>query len=338
MVWAFAKVGHKATPLFNAVAKIAVPKLANFKPQELTNTVYAFAIAEHDAPALFDKAALEAPSRIEEFRSSNLSNLAWSFARKLHGAPKLFDAIANEVIVKLELFQPQEVANTVYAFALMGHSAPLLFEAVAQVVPGRLPEFKAQEFSNTMWAFAVADARHPTFLSACMEQVLKSIDTFIPENLVQLHQVQLWIEHELLVPELLLPEDVRRKCTETMKKHLATVSGLQAQVAAVLSGLVGSERLEEELVLECGYSVDLALLQRQVVIEVDGPSHFRQAGNGGGRIPTGKTYLKCRQLKSMGWHVLSVPHFDWYDAGDAVGQRAYLERRLEDVAEPLQTL
>jgi hypothetical protein len=52
--WAFAKAGHAAPRLLDAIAAEAVPRLRDFNPQGLANTVWAFAVADHLAPALFD--------------------------------------------------------------------------------------------------------------------------------------------------------------------------------------------------------------------------------------------------------------------------------------------
>ena len=55
-----------------------------------------------------------------------------------------------------------------------------------------------------------------------------------------------------------------------------------------------------------GYSLDLVIdwHGERLAIEVDGPSHFS------GREPTGATLLKRRQLKHLGWRLVSVPYWE----------------------------
>jgi len=61
-------------------------------------------------------------------------------------------------------------------------------------------------------------------------------------------------------------------------------------------------------VIEEGYSLDLVVDrggEQPVAIEVDGPAHFV------GHAPTGATLLKRRQLQHLGWHLVSVPYWEW---------------------------
>ena len=87
---------------------------------------------------------------------------------------------------------------------------------------------------------------------------------------------------------------------------------------------------EEEVVLHEGYSLDFVVEWRgeRVGVEVDGPSHFK------GREPNSATLLKRRQLRHLGWRLVSVPYWEW-DEVDASSQRAeeYLTSRLDGLAD-----
>ena len=66
--------------------------------------------------------------------------------------------------------------------------------------------------------------------------------------------------------------------------------------------------MQEERVLEEGYSLDLVVEfggEELIAVEVDGPSHFV------GRVPTGATLLKRRQLRHFGWRLVSLPYWEW---------------------------
>ena len=105
-------------------------------------------------------------------------------------------------------------------------------------------------------------------------------------------------------------------------------SQMQRNVGVALASL--ELRLEEEVVLHEGYSLDFVVVWRgeRVGVEVDGPFHFID------HEPNGATQLKRRQLRHLGWRLVSVPYWEW-DEVDASSQRAeeYLASRLGGLAD-----
>ena len=74
--------------------------------------------------------------------------------------------------------------------------------------------------------------------------------------------------------------------------------------------------------------MDLAVPQKRLLIEADGPSHFtRNTGNV--RRPLGHTAMKKRHLKLLGWQVISVPWYEWDDIRGPVLRRDYLLSRID---------
>ena len=251
---------------------------------------------------------------------------------------------------RLRDFNAQELSNTVWAFATAGHAAPTLFEAVAAEARGRLHDFTPQELSNTAWAFAVTDARHPQFIAALTERLAQPGLALQPSELRQLQQFSLWCELELRLPEAqLLPPALRERCRDalravasgTAEMAAAPASRLQQSVGRAL-GRLGVSAAAEHALAE-GYSVDFALVDERVAIEVDGPSHFALSGDGAGRRPVGKTVIKRRQLAALGWRLVSVTAADWDPlaaprdgssreaGGDSDEQGGLLRRALAEV-------
>lgn len=56
-----------------------------------------------------------------------------------------------------------------------------------------------------------------------------------------------------------------------------------------------------------GLVVDIAIPERKLIIEVDGPTHFFRDSV---RV-TGNTVMKHRMLRDMGWEVVSIPFLAW---------------------------
>ena len=105
----------------------AVGRVCEFKPQHLSNTARAFAKAGHAAPALFDAIGREAAAQVREFVPQALANTAWAFATVGHAAPALFDAIGTEAAGRVRELNPQNLSNMAWSFATTGHAAPALF-------------------------------------------------------------------------------------------------------------------------------------------------------------------------------------------------------------------
>ena len=265
-----------------------------FNPQELANTAYAFVKAKHPAPALLDAIAAEAAPRVRDFNAQDLANTAWAYATAQHAAPALLDAIAAEAAPRVRDFKPQELANTAWAYAAADHCS-------CEVLFGR-----------------------PVFVAHCDATQA----AFLPEDLCQLHQWQLWLEERGAAwPRLPLP--LAERCHAAFVAVKGRPSRLQRQVVAALKALGHEPR--EEVRTPQGYSLDavVRIASREVAIEVDGPSHFV----GRTHAPTGATALKRRQLRAAGWSLVPVPYWQW-GALDATGQRELLLRELRNATEP----
>jgi hypothetical protein len=72
------------------------------------------------------------------------------------------------------------------------------------------------------------------------------------------------------------------------------------------------------------FSIDLAIADRHVALEFDGPSHFARNT----LEPLGHTRLRDRLLSAMGWHVVSIPFFEWDRLHQPEQRDAYVNERL----------
>ena len=125
------------------------------------------------------------------------------------------------------------------------------------------------------------------------------------QELRQLRHLALWHAGERGCSEGLPIAALLDRCHTAFVSEEGRQSGLQRQVRAALESL--GLRPEEEVRLEEDYSLDFVAEWRGewLAVEVDGPSHFA------GREPTGATPLKRRQLRHLGWRLVSVPYLEW---------------------------
>ena len=118
-----------------------------------------------------------------------------------------------------------------------------------------------------------------------------------------------------------------KRCRAAFSSEDGVASKLQCDVVVSLLALDLAPR--EEVRTPQGYSLDAVVLHggREVAIEVDGPYHFC------GRMPTGATALKRRQLRAAGWALLPVPYWEWDALGsDKVAKQEYLRTALQQVS------
>ena len=78
--------------------------------------------------------------------------------------------------------------------------------------------------------------------------------------------------------------------------------------------------------ISTGLLLDVAILELQIAIEIDGPYHFARNTF----RPLGATALKRRHLAAMGWAVFSVTTDDWENAAN---QKVRLQELRELILE-----
>jgi hypothetical protein len=111
------------------------------------------------------------------------------------------------------------------------------------------------------------------------------------------------------------------------KVRKVTVSNGQREVGESLHRL-GIPHELECITADGLFSIDLAIVDRRIAIEFDGPSHFTKAME-----PRGHARLRDRLLSAMGWHVVSIPFFEWDRLHQTEQRDAYVERRVHRIVE-----
>ena len=122
------------------------------------------------------------------------------------------------------------------------------------------------------------------------------------------------------LPLSILEVAVKARKEEARK---VTVSNSQREVADSLCRLGISHELEY-VTADGLFSIDLAIVDRRIALEFDGPSHFTRNT----LEPLGHTRLRDRLLSAMGWQVVSIPFFEWERLLQIHERDAYVERRV----------
>ena len=175
------------------------------------------------------------------------------------------------------------------------------------------PSMNAQAVVNVIWGLATLGWQASSDLGVIFQQL---VDAFAhergPTQLSTVHLSQLFQAH--LASQLLglglitLPASMLQVAVQAYREQArkVTVSNGQREVGESLCRLNISHELEFTTA-DGLFSIDLAIVDRRIALEFDGPSHFTTNT----LEPLGHTRLRDRLLSAMGWCVVSIPFFEW---------------------------
>ena len=305
-------------------------------PRQTADLAWALASCRHSSRAVFRAldARFASDAGLAKYKPYDVSTLAWAFAHLGGGGAGFVDGLdrwfsggvnveevamlaSSEADAELaatasknaRTFTPHALAATAWGLTVLGGDATrsFSFRAVWAELARRGSEIDSDardESSDS--SDAVSDATRVTH------------GPWMGKHLNQIHQAIVSVdalggtEASGLVA---LPASLvaAAEAAWTAQRRPPVTSWYQRDVASILS-YMGAKHEEEATC--AGYRVDLlipdarALLgeARPVAVEVDGPSHFARNDPS---VALGQTRLKHRQLRALGFAVLSVPVADW---------------------------
>eukprot|EP00899_Mesostigma_viride_P016488 jgi/Mesvir1/24840/Mv22078-RA.2 len=334
LVWAFATASVGAPGLFAAVEVEAGTRgLREFTAQGISNMAWAFAKAGREASGLLGAVQDEALGRgLDSFNPQNVSNLAHAFATAGKGTPALYAAV--EAWVEVRALQRSALAN-----AGAVEQGQVLFECVYVAAEAGMAEWVAeglrkQNAANTLWALAVAGRPDSDAARALMVAWTKLAQPTDKDFGLQLNQVCQYIlacvdasDHARDRYCSALLERWRDTAMSGKQQPGPSSSDLHLEVSKVLRGMGIAHKNEVPFFHGLSY-VDI-LVDGQVAVEVDGPSHFYQDS---GAI-TAVTLFKRRLLEKGGFTVVAIPYMDWDRLKGRLEQENYLRHKLQGVSQ-----
>jgi hypothetical protein len=196
----------------------------------------------------------------------------------------------------------------------------------------------AQDVVNAVWALATLGWQANAEMASCFQAQVEAL--FCNSSLVQLptkelaQLLQAHLASQFLGLGLLtLPFPTLQVALKAYRElaREVTVSTGQREVGESLRRLGVSHELEY-VTADGLFSIDLAIVDRRIALEFDGPSHFTTNT----LEPLGHTRLRDRLLRAMGWHVVSIPFFEWDTLHHPEQMDAYVKRRLLQAAQTPQ--
>uniref|UniRef100_UPI0019D54279 RAP domain-containing protein n=1 Tax=Endozoicomonas acroporae TaxID=1701104 RepID=UPI0019D54279 len=288
-----------------------------FIPQHIANLLWAMAKlvdnGQEQTPELNEAVAALLPhvnAQKDQFIPQHIANLLWAMAKLVDNGyeqtPEFNEAVAallTCVIVQKANFNPQEIANLLWAIAKLGELVELnvvtsTFESLVYRISTN-PQFSQQEISMSLWAVMVCCAR-------------LSLDSNANKsNVFEKHMDDLFTRLENTSPDngeeqsiiTMAASWLGRACPVVRHYH-TNISKTQVDFRDQLELSIPSLKIEEEKSLNSLPPVDLLLPDHNMVIEVQGPSHYV-----GGDFNTrnGSTLLKIALLQKAGFEVIEIP-------------------------------
>ena len=227
---------------------------------------------------------------------------------------------------------PQDVANTIWGLATLGwQSGEGAMRGALEGAAVRVaPSMNSQEFANTIWGLATLGWEFSSDAAAVFQQLVKAFDhergllqlgTAGLSQLLQAHLASQFLGLESIT----LPSPMLQVAMQAYREQArkVTVSNGQRELGESLRRLGISHELEYSTA-DGLFSIDLAIVDRRIALEFDGPSHFTTNT----LEPLGHTRLRDRLLSAMGWHVVSIPFFEWDRLHQTEQRDAYVKHRV----------
>ncbi len=184
--------------------------------------------------------------------------------------------------------------------------------------------------------------KSPVIFAVLCLPVLSALD-FHDDHLSQLHQffiacdMQEALDLGMPVSVLALKDKLGPSCKAAFIGHPIKESATQQQVSDILRGM-GLSVEDEFRCPKSGYVIDMRVHKKDDMpetaksstgaaegwaVEFDGPSHFLTC-----RLPVGGTLMKQRHLELLGYIVVSLPFWDWYQLTGRDERKEYLRAKL----------
>lgn len=340
MSWSLAKAQHYRPDVMDHIADHSLSRLHEFNSHDLGNLAYAFGSLNHSRTDLLVAVAERFISNPELLANSlAYANIVWScVVADVYPERLVKHSLSVETLRALVSDRQHPKLPNVH-MSKTSMQMLQLHVALTQEHPemglGGLP----QECTRSLLANSYEAVMDYQRTSVFQRNVWRALETlgggrqyYLPEALTRSSYI---IDAELLLSSdntpILIPRHWYFRTIGYIREVLLGKSepaaeGIQSEQQVAPSVEEGAEKEGTKNLSEILSSMEVICrrkyinlasdwhgtaqythVARRVAIEADGPEHFAANCN----HPLGRTALKHRQLKAMGWDVISIPYYEW---------------------------
>ncbi|WIA30430.1 hypothetical protein OEZ86_000514 [Tetradesmus obliquus] len=182
VMWGCAKVDFTpGATLLERLPGVMVPRLSEFKPQEVCMLLYGYGHLRQCSPVLLEGVAAACSSRLHEFSSQDLCVTLWSYGMVQYSPADttLFDNACRVLLSRANRLLPLELTMAIKGFARAGYQPPPEFmRQVAQLAMQKLHQFSPMEYSQLLWAYAALGYRDVALFEAVVGHTINALQTW----------------------------------------------------------------------------------------------------------------------------------------------------------------
>jgi very-short-patch-repair endonuclease len=305
--WAYAKVGVCPMNLFEAIATSFVEMHQQATPNCFAVSLWSIASAGVRNERILGLMNTLNCAKLAKDSVRNLSMIAFAFAKMEVQSPAVFGTIESAIVQKADELTPQIVRNLLWAFSSMGVGTPQLYTCLSSNAFRMFDEFKNHDLPMIAWSLVVSGRTNDQVVLRVLRSDWSNV-RLSTEQLMQLYQTFTAARlHFPPTPQpFVLDSQTLKKCQQIHRGQIMTSSSHRC-ASASLEFLKVSHINEHEIFP--GIIVDIAIPDRKVALEVDGPSHFIPGTTNINAL----TRFRNQMIQKVGWKVLSLPYHEWSD-------------------------
>ncbi|WBA79321.1 DUF1601 domain-containing protein [Endozoicomonas sp. GU-1] len=324
LLWAMAKLVNneqERTPeLKEAVAALlphANAQKDQFIPQHTANLLWAMAKlvdnGQAQTPEFKEAVAALLPcvnTQKDQFNSRDIAILLWAMAKLVDNGQEqasslkeTVTALLSQVSAQEDQFNAQDIANLLWAMAKLGELVELnVVKSTSELLVYKIskhPQLSQHDISMSLWGVMVCCARLSTDANADKNYLLEK------------HMDDLFTRLENASPNnrdeqsiIAMAANWLGRACPIVPHYQTTISKSQTALRDQLQSCIPSLKIAAERSLNSLPPVDLLLPDHNIIIEVQGASHYVC---GDFKTRNGSTLLKIALLQKSGFEVIEIP-------------------------------